>query len=170
MCYLQINVANFLKLDCNLVPNQSSSGDLKRMCETDLGLVSQCCLRKYVLKISRQYLANVSLKINVKVCAKKIIKLWTQGALHYIFFHFFNIEFWALLFQMGGRNTVLLSWSIPLVSDIPTIIFGADVTHPETERTWVLRLLLYDMKNLCFLKGNGCVQLLCSHLLLLYRL
>lgn len=37
--------------------------------------------------------------------------------------------------QMGGRNTVLLdaiSWSIPLVSDIPTIIFGADVTHPET--------------------------------------
>lgn len=37
---------------------------------------------------------------------------------------------------MGGRNTVLLdaiSWRIPLVSDIPTIIFGADVTHPETE-------------------------------------
>uniref|UniRef100_A0A453SAV6 Piwi domain-containing protein n=1 Tax=Aegilops tauschii subsp. strangulata TaxID=200361 RepID=A0A453SAV6_AEGTS len=34
-----------------------------------------------------------------------------------------------------GRNTVLvdaLSWRIPLVSDIPTIIFGADVTHPET--------------------------------------
>lgn len=36
---------------------------------------------------------------------------------------------------MGGRNTVLLdalSWKIPLVSDIPTIIFGADVTHPES--------------------------------------
>ncbi|KAG0487310.1 hypothetical protein HPP92_009405 [Vanilla planifolia] len=35
---------------------------------------------------------------------------------------------------MGGRNTVLMdaiSWRIPLVSDIPTIIFGADVTHPE---------------------------------------
>lgn len=25
-----------------------------------------------------------------------------------------------------------ISWRIPLVSDIPTIIFGADVTHPET--------------------------------------
>lgn len=39
-----------------------------------------------------------------------------------------------LFFQMGGRNTVLLdaiSCRIPLVSDIPTIIFGADVTHPE---------------------------------------
>nr|CAD1842976.1 unnamed protein product [Ananas comosus var. bracteatus] len=76
--------------------------DLKRICETDLGLISQCCLTKHVFKISKQYLANVSLKINVK---------------------------------MGGRNTVLLdaiSWRIPLVSDIPTIIFGADVTHPET--------------------------------------
>ncbi|KAJ9140921.1 hypothetical protein P3X46_031512 [Hevea brasiliensis] len=77
-------------------------GDLKRICETDLGLISQCCLTKHVFKINRQYLANVSLKINVK---------------------------------MGGRNTVLLdalSWRIPLVSDIPTIIFGADVTHPES--------------------------------------
>jgi hypothetical protein len=36
--------------------------------------------------------------------------------------------------QVGGRNTVLvdaLTRRIPLVSDIPTIIFGADVTHPH---------------------------------------
>ncbi|XP_031476347.1 protein argonaute 10-like [Nymphaea colorata] len=82
--------------------NGSLYGDLKRICETDLGLISQCCLTKHVFKVSKQYLANVSLKINVK---------------------------------MGGRNTVLMdaiSWRIPLVSDIPTIIFGADVTHPET--------------------------------------
>uniref|UniRef100_A0ACD5Z0F6 Uncharacterized protein n=1 Tax=Avena sativa TaxID=4498 RepID=A0ACD5Z0F6_AVESA len=77
-------------------------GDIKRICETELGLISQCCLTKHVFKICKRYLANVSLKINVK---------------------------------MGGRNTVLLdavSRRIPLVSDIPTIIFGADVTHPET--------------------------------------
>ncbi|CAI9282174.1 unnamed protein product [Lactuca saligna] len=36
-------------------------------CETDIGLISQCCPTKYVLKISKQYLSNVSLKINVKV-------------------------------------------------------------------------------------------------------
>ena len=51
--------------------------------------------------MSKQYLANVALKINVKV---------------------------------GGRNTVLvdaISRRIPLVSDRPTIIFGADVTHPH---------------------------------------
>ncbi|KAF3774292.1 argonaute 10 protein [Nymphaea thermarum] len=82
--------------------NGSLYGDLKRICETDLGLISQCCLTKHVFKVRKQYLANVSLKINVK---------------------------------MGGRNMVLMdaiSWRITLVSDIPTIIFGADVTHPET--------------------------------------
>lgn len=79
----------------------SHPGDLKRICETDLGLVSQCCLTKHVFRMSKQYLANVALKINVKV---------------------------------GGRNTVLvdaISRRIPLVSDRPTIIFGADVTHPH---------------------------------------
>jgi eukaryotic translation initiation factor 2C len=79
----------------------SDVGDLKKQCETVVGVVSQCCLTKHVHKINKQYLANVALKINVKV---------------------------------GGRNTVLvdaLSRRIPLVSDIPTIIFGADVTHPH---------------------------------------
>ncbi|KAL8188583.1 hypothetical protein R6Q57_029871 [Mikania cordata] len=81
--------------------NGSLYGDLKRICETDLGIVSQCCLTKHVFKMSKQYLANVALKINVKV---------------------------------GGRNTVLrdaISRRIPNVSDVPTIIFGADVTHPH---------------------------------------
>ncbi|WRX10368.1 PAZ domain - like 1, partial [Theobroma cacao] len=36
--------------------------------------------------------------------------------------------------RVGGRNTVLndaIEKTIPLVSDDPTIIFGADVTHPQ---------------------------------------
>jgi len=76
-------------------------GDVKRICETDLGLITRCCLIKYVYKVNKQYLANVFLKINVK---------------------------------MGGRNTILLdahNCKIPLVGNTPTIIFGADVTHPE---------------------------------------
>ncbi|PKU67875.1 protein argonaute 1A-like [Dendrobium catenatum] len=81
--------------------NGSLYGDLKRICETEIGLVSQCCLVKHVSRMSAQYLANVALKINVKV---------------------------------GGRNTVLvdaISRRLPLVSERPTIIFGADVTHPQ---------------------------------------
>jgi eukaryotic translation initiation factor 2C len=43
------------------------SGDLKRICEIDLGLVSQCCCAKQVFKMNKQILANLALKINVKV-------------------------------------------------------------------------------------------------------
>jgi hypothetical protein len=46
----------------------SDVGYLKKHCETVVGVVSQCCLTKHVNKQSnKQYLANVALKINVKV-------------------------------------------------------------------------------------------------------
>ncbi|KAI3871015.1 hypothetical protein MKW92_000560, partial [Papaver armeniacum] len=51
--------------------NGSLYGDIKLICETELGLVSQCCLTKHVFKMSKQYLANVALKINVKVVASQ---------------------------------------------------------------------------------------------------
>ena len=38
------------------------------------------------------------------------------------------------VYQVGGRNTVLekasMTNGIPFVSDVPTIVFGADVSHP----------------------------------------
>nr|GFA31892.1 PAZ domain-containing protein [Tanacetum cinerariifolium] len=74
---------------------------IKRVCETELGIVSQCCKPQHIMKMSNQYFENVALKINVKV---------------------------------GGRNTVLsatLNGRLPYVTDRPTIIFGADVTHPQ---------------------------------------
>jgi eukaryotic translation initiation factor 2C len=85
-----------------ILPDVTGSyGKIKRICETELGIVSQCCQPRQASKLSKQYLENLSLKINVKV---------------------------------GGRNTVLndaIQRKIPLVSDRPTIIFGADVTHPQ---------------------------------------
>lgn len=81
--------------------NGSLYGDLKRICETDLGIVSQCCLTKHVFRMSKQYLANVALKINVKVGGRNTVLVDA------------------------------LSRRIPLVSDRATIIFGADVTHPH---------------------------------------
>ncbi|KAH9700131.1 protein argonaute 5 [Citrus sinensis] len=84
-----------------LPDDKGSYGRIKRVCETELGIVSQCCQPKQASKLSMQYFENVALKINVKV---------------------------------GGRNTVLVDAvqkRIPLVTDRPTIIFGADVTHPQ---------------------------------------
>ncbi|KAF5196598.1 argonaute MEL1, partial [Thalictrum thalictroides] len=91
-----------LQLLIIILPDFSGSyGTIKRICETELGIISQCCQPKQAQKCNKQYLENVSLKINVKA---------------------------------GGRNTVLLdalNKKIPLVSENPTIIFGADVTHPS---------------------------------------
>nr|KAJ0199602.1 hypothetical protein LSAT_V11C600320530 [Lactuca sativa] len=56
---------------------------------------------KNVMKLSNQYFENVAMKINVKV---------------------------------GGRNSVLaaaLANRLPYITERPTIIFGADVTHPS---------------------------------------
>uniref|UniRef100_A0A0E0P2B5 Piwi domain-containing protein n=1 Tax=Oryza rufipogon TaxID=4529 RepID=A0A0E0P2B5_ORYRU len=83
-----------------LLEVSGSYGKIKRVCENDLGIVSQCCLPRHASRPNKQYLENVALKINVKV---------------------------------GGRNTVLerafIRNGIPFVSEVPTIIFGADVTH-----------------------------------------
>ncbi|KAI4382066.1 hypothetical protein MLD38_008074 [Melastoma candidum] len=85
-----------------ILPDLTGSyGKIKRICETELGIVSQCCQPRHASKISRQYLENVSLKINVKV---------------------------------GGRNSVLeeaVQRTIPFYRERATIIFGADVTHPQ---------------------------------------
>ncbi|XP_072988891.1 protein argonaute MEL1-like [Typha latifolia] len=90
-----------LQLLIVILPDASGFyGRIKKVCETELGIVTQCCLPKNLAKGDNQYLENVALKINVKV---------------------------------GGRNTVLegaLHNGIPFVTDLPTIIFGADVTHP----------------------------------------
>ncbi|OEL24471.1 Protein argonaute 1A [Dichanthelium oligosanthes] len=85
-----------------ILPNNKGAlyGDLKTICETDIGLVSQCCLAKHVLKMRKQYLANVALKINVKVGGKNTV----------------------LLDAFTRR--------LPCVGDIPTIILGAHVMHP----------------------------------------
>ncbi|XP_047068378.1 protein argonaute 1A-like [Lolium rigidum] len=85
-----------------ILPDKNGSlyGDLKRICETDIGLVSQCCLSKHVLRKNKQYLANVALKINVKMGGRNTV-----------------------------LNDALEK-KLPHVGDTPTIFFGATVTHP----------------------------------------
>lgn len=43
------------------------AGKIKRICETELGIVSQCCQPHQASRLQKQYLENVALKINVKV-------------------------------------------------------------------------------------------------------
>ncbi|KAK9695426.1 hypothetical protein K7432_012964 [Basidiobolus ranarum] len=72
-------------------------GEIKRVSDTVLGVVTQCVQGKHVFKPNKQYCANVCLKINAK---------------------------------LGGVNSYLPPDQTPFISDVPTIIFGADITHP----------------------------------------
>lgn len=52
-----------LRADCY----STRAGDIKKVCETEIGVLSQCVLSKHVGKCQAQYLSNVALKINLKV-------------------------------------------------------------------------------------------------------
>lgn len=71
-------------------------GEIKRCTDTVIGLPSQCMLMKHIRRPSKQYCANLALKINVK---------------------------------LGGVNSSL-GRQLAFITDKPTIVFGADVTHP----------------------------------------
>jgi eukaryotic translation initiation factor 2C len=78
-------------------------GEIKRVCETVLGLPSQVMLAQHVKNAKMPYIKNMLLKINVK---------------------------------LGGINSVIKRGSPEsIIMDVPTIIIGADVSHPEKGST-----------------------------------
>ncbi|CAG8466663.1 9415_t:CDS:10 [Ambispora leptoticha] len=82
-----------------ILPNTGVSlyAEIKRIGETSIGVVTQCCQIKHVNNAKKQYCANICIKINVK---------------------------------LGGMNSFLSPEYIGFVAEKPTIIMGADVSHP----------------------------------------
>ncbi|PKU63673.1 Protein argonaute 13 [Dendrobium catenatum] len=52
-----------------LPDDKGSYGRIKKVCETELGLVTQCCQAKHIFKSNKQYLGNLALKINYRALA-----------------------------------------------------------------------------------------------------
>ncbi|GFZ18268.1 argonaute family protein [Actinidia rufa] len=86
-----------------LSQRQKGYADFKRIAETSVGVVSQCCLYQNLGKLSSQFLANLALKINAKV-GRCTVALYNS-----------------------------LPSQIPRVfnPNDPVIFMGADVTHPH---------------------------------------
>ncbi|KAI9597284.1 Piwi domain-containing protein [Syncephalis fuscata] len=72
-------------------------GRIKKVAETQMGIITQCMRIKHVERPNPQYCGNMSLKVNKK---------------------------------LGGTNSKLVDRSIPMVTSVPTIIMGADMSHP----------------------------------------
>ncbi|KAJ4843305.1 hypothetical protein Tsubulata_046568 [Turnera subulata] len=64
-------VTNLLNATCRRPTKRE--GTIKRICETKLGIASQCCQPRQAMKLGKQYQENVALKINSKA----------KGAIYY---------------------------------------------------------------------------------------
>ncbi|GLJ47333.1 hypothetical protein SUGI_0999280 [Cryptomeria japonica] len=79
--------------------NKHLYASVKKLCELELGIWTQCCLAEHVKKCKPEYIANVILKINAK---------------------------------LGGQNSLLVDEerkTLPLISEVPSLIIGADISH-----------------------------------------
>ncbi|PIN03702.1 Translation initiation factor 2C (eIF-2C) [Handroanthus impetiginosus] len=94
---------NLQLLMCVMERKHKGYADLKRIAETSIGVVSQCCLYSNLGKLSSQFLANVALKINAKVGGCTV----------------------ALYNSLPSQIPRLFR------PDNPVIFMGADVTHPH---------------------------------------
>ncbi|KAG9439845.1 hypothetical protein H6P81_020010 [Aristolochia fimbriata] len=94
---------NLQLLICIMEKKHRGYADLKRIAETSIGVVSQCCLYSNLCKLGSQFLANLALKINAKVGGSTV-------ALY---------------------NTIPHQIPRLLREDEPIIFMGADVTHPH---------------------------------------
>ncbi|KAK6133869.1 hypothetical protein DH2020_032382 [Rehmannia glutinosa] len=94
---------NLQLLVCVMERKHRGYADLKRIAETSIGIVSQCCLYSNLGKLGSQFLANLALKINAKVGGCTV----------------------ALYNSLPSE--------IPRIfrQDDPVIFMGADVTHPH---------------------------------------
>lgn len=92
---------NLQLLICVMEKKHKGYADLKRISETSIGVMSQCCLYQNLARLSSQFLATLSLKINVKIggCT---VALYTS-----------------------------LPAQIPRLLSEPVMFLGADVTHPH---------------------------------------
>lgn len=94
---------NLQLLICVMEKKHKGYADLKRIAETSIGVVSQCCLYPNLSKLTSQFLANLALKINAKVGGCTV----------------------ALYNSLPSQIPRLLR------PDEPVIFMGADVTHPH---------------------------------------
>ncbi|KAH6822432.1 Argonaute family protein [Perilla frutescens var. hirtella] len=94
---------NLQLLICVMEKKHKGYGDLKRIAETSIGVMSQCCLYSNLGKLSSQFLANIALKINAKIGGCTV----------------------ALYNSLPSQMPRLFK------QDHPVIFMGADVTHPH---------------------------------------
>ncbi|XP_076947307.1 protein argonaute 7-like [Bidens hawaiensis] len=94
---------NLQLLICVMEKKHKGYADLKRVSETSIGVMSQCCLYQNISRLSLQFLGNLALKINAKIGGCTV----------------------ALYNSLPAQIPRVLTL------DEPVMFLGADVTHPH---------------------------------------
>ncbi|KAJ4755541.1 Argonaute family protein [Rhynchospora pubera] len=94
---------NLQLLVCVMERRHKGYADLKRIAETSIGVVTQCCLYQNLTKLTSQFLANLALKINAKL-----------GGCNMVLYNSLPHQIPRIFFD-----------------NQPAIFMGADVTHPH---------------------------------------
>ncbi|XP_039114723.1 LOW QUALITY PROTEIN: protein argonaute 7-like [Dioscorea cayenensis subsp. rotundata] len=99
----EVTSNNLQLLICVMEKKHRGYADLKRIAETGIGVMSQCCLYSNISRLSSQFLSNLALKINAKLGGCNVA-----------------------LYNTLPRQIPRL-----FMDDEPVIFMGADVTHPH---------------------------------------
>ncbi|PKA59859.1 Protein argonaute 7 [Apostasia shenzhenica] len=94
---------NLQLLVCVMEKKHRGYADLKRIAETGIGVITQCCLYANLSKLNSQFLSNLSLKINAKLGGSNVVLY----------------------------NTLPREIPRMFTDHEPVIFMGADVTHPH---------------------------------------
>uniref|UniRef100_A0A0E0KHH6 Piwi domain-containing protein n=1 Tax=Oryza punctata TaxID=4537 RepID=A0A0E0KHH6_ORYPU len=105
-------------------------GRIKRLCETELGVITQCCLAKNVQKGGQQYLQNLALKINVKVVASMD---WPEVS-----------KYKCLVSSQGHREEIIADLFTEVKDSQKGLVYGGMIRDGVSEGQFS-QVLLYEM-------------------------
>jgi eukaryotic translation initiation factor 2C len=120
------------------------TGPWKKKCLAEFGIVTQCVAPT---RVNDQYLTNVLLKINAKVCFFLCHSTGESMVLH-LHLATISVDMLNLFNQLGGLNSLLQvesSPAMPLISKVPTMILGIDVSHGSPGQSGVPSIAAVSM-------------------------
>src|SRR5687767_7671248 len=119
------------------------TGPWKKKCLAEFGIVTQCVAPT---RVNDQYLTNVLLKINAKVCFLCASVL--ESMVLHLYLATISADMFNLFNQLGGLNSMLQvesSPAMPLISKVPTMILGMDVSHGSPGQSGVPSIAAVSM-------------------------
>ncbi|KAK1586824.1 hypothetical protein Q3G72_006446 [Acer saccharum] len=145
-----------LQLFIIILPDATGSyGKIKRVCETKLGVVSQCCRPKQASKLKDEYFDNIALKINLKVGGRNTV---LDDAIRRSIPHVYNsptIIIGAVVTRLGKNSSPSIA-SVVAAMDWPDVTKyrGSVSAQPHNQK------IIEDLYTTKYMEGGMILELI----------